>query len=107
MPELAAAARSVLDRLGAFAALDSAATQAPPGRVLRRRVHTWFDALRTLRFIHGMRELGLASLPWRVALGSADFVPSPFRAGDAPEAVCRVLSEAEAALPAQVGPALL
>jgi hypothetical protein len=106
-PELAAAARRVLDRLGAFAALDSAATQAPLGPVLRRRVHTWFDALRTLRFIHGMRELGLSSLPWRDALGSADFVPSSFRAGDSPGAVCHVLSKAEAALPAQVGPALL
>jgi hypothetical protein len=106
-PELAAAARRVLDRLGAFSALDSAVTQAPRGRILRRRIHTWFDALRTLRFIHGMRELGLSSLPWRVALGSADFVPSPFRAGDSPQAVCRVLSEAEATLPAQVGPALL
>jgi hypothetical protein len=107
VPELADAARRVLDRLSLFSALDSAATQAPPGRILRRRVHTWFDALRTLRFIHGLRELCLPSLPWRVALGSTDFLPRPFRAGDPPEAVCWALAQAEAALPAQVGPALL
>ena len=106
-PELADAARRVLERLGAFSALDSAATRAPRGRILRRRVHTWFDALRTLRFIHGMRELCLPSLPWRVALESADFLASPFRAGASAEAVRRVLAQAEVTLPAQIGPALL
>ena len=107
VPELAGAARQVLERLGVFAALQSAAIQAPAGRILRRRVHTWFDALRTLRFIHGMRDLCLPSLPWREALGAADFLQSPFCAGASPEEVCRVLAEAEATLPAQVGPALL
>ena len=77
------------------AALHGAASQAPAGRVLRRRVHTWFDALRTLRFIHGMRDLCLPSLSWRVALGSAEFLPSSLRAEASPEAICRALAEAE------------
>lgn len=107
VPELSDAARQVLERLGVFSALHSAASRAKAGRVLRRRVHTWFDALRTLRFIHGMRDLCLPSQSWRVALGSAGFLPSSFRAEASPEAVCRSLAEAEATLPAQVGPALL
>jgi hypothetical protein len=107
VPDLAAPARQVLERLGVFAALHSAASQAPAGRVLRRRVHTWFDALRTLRFIHGMRDLCLPSLFWRAALGSAEFLPSALCAEATPEAVCQALAEAEATLPAQVGPSLL
>jgi hypothetical protein len=97
----------VLSGLGAFAALASAAEQAPVGAVLRRRIHTWFDSLRSLRFVHDLRDRCLPSLPWRTALESAPFVVDPFRAGPAPDAVCRVLALAEAELPTQVGPSLL
>jgi hypothetical protein len=107
VPDIAEAAVQVLDRLGVFGALNAAVSQAPAGRVLRRRIHTWFDALRTLRFIHGMRESCLPSLPWRAALAAAEFLPAPIRTGDSAAAVCQALAETEAALPAQVGPALL
>jgi hypothetical protein len=107
VPHVAEAAVQVLSRLGVFAALNAAVTQAPAGRVLRRRIHTWFDALRTLRFIHGMRESCLPSLPWHAALAAADFLPPRMRALQAPASVCQALAETEAALPAQVGPALL
>jgi hypothetical protein len=107
VPDVAEAAVQVLGRLGVFAALNAAVTQAPAGRVLRRRIHTWFDALRTLRFIHGMRDSGLPSLPWRAALAAATFLPDRLRVGDSPASVCQALAESEAALPAQVGPALL
>ena len=80
---------------------------APAGSVLRRRVHTWFDALRTLRFIHGMREACLPSVPWRLALASASFLPESFRNTGSPDAVCQALATLEAELPAQVGPTLL
>ncbi|MEO8901553.1 MAG: hypothetical protein ABI627_08510 [Polyangiaceae bacterium] len=107
IPEHAAAARTVLERLGVFAALATAARQAPAGRVLRRRIHTWFDGLRTLRFIHGMRDACLPPVPWRQALSAAEFLDRPFRDGEAPAAVCGVLAQIEAALPALIGPALL
>ncbi len=106
-PELADAAESVLIRLGAFAALERARTQAPGGSVLRRRAHTWFDALRTLRFIHGMRDACLPSRPWRAALEGAPFLPKFVSDIDDPSAVCCRLAELEAALPSQIGPALL
>lgn len=107
IPTLAPTAREILVRLGLYSALEAAVRQAPAGPVLRRRVHTWFNALRTLRFVHGLRDRALPSLPWREALSSAELVPTPFADGPEPGAVCRVLSLAEAALPAQVGPTLL
>ncbi len=107
IPEHAPAAREVLAGLGVYAALQGAREQAPPGLVLRRRVHTWFNALRSLRFVHGMRDRGLASLAWREALRSASFLGEPFVEGGEPSAVCRALSAVEAALPPQVGPTLL
>jgi len=106
-PELAQPVEQVLSGLGTFAALTNAAGQAKPGAALRRRVHTWFDSLRSLRFVHGLRDRCLPSLPWQNALAAAPFVSSPFAAGSDPEAVCRALTLAEAVLPLQVGPSLL
>ena len=107
VPEIAAPVQQILRDLGTFAALDSAAKQAPTGAVLRRRVHTWFDSLRTLRFVHGLRDRCLPSVPWRSALASAPFVPASFGTDSEPDAVCRVLALAEAELPLRVGPSLL
>ena len=107
VPEIAEPVHELLNGLGAFAALASAAGQAPTGAVLRRRIHTWFDSLRTLRFVHGLRDRCLPSLPWRTALASAPFVSEPFGLGPEPEAVCRALALAEADLPLQVGPSLI
>jgi hypothetical protein len=107
VPGLAASAGAVLHGLGVFGALQSAAKEAPPGPVLRRRIHTWFNALRSLRFVHGLRDRCLPSLPWRDALSAASFLREPFAAGQEPSAVCHLLAMAEAALTAQVGPTLL
>ena len=107
VPELAQPVQQVLSGLGVFAALTSAAGQAPTGRVLRRRIHTWFDSLKTLRFVHGLRDRCLPSLPWRTALDSAAFVAAPFSMGTEPDAVCRLLASIEAGLPLQVGPSLI
>ena len=106
VPELAEAVIFVLEGLGVFAALASASAQAPPGAVLRRRIHTWFDALRTLRFVHGLRDRALPSPPWREALSSAAFLREPFGTGSDSGAVCRALALAERGLAEQIGPAL-
>jgi len=106
VPEIAPSVQQVLTGLGTFAALTSAAAQAPTGAVLQRRVHTWFDSLRTLRFVHGLRDRCLPSLPWRTALAAAPFVSEPLATGE-PQAICRALELSEAALPLQVGPSLL
>ena len=107
VPEIAQVVLEISSELGVLSALASAAGQAPTGPVLRRRIHTWFDSLRTLRFVHRMRDRALPSVPWREALGSARFLREPFVLGNAPEDVCRALSLLEGELPLQVGPSLL
>jgi len=107
VPEIAASVQQVLSDLGMFSALSSASSQAPKGAVLKRRVHTWFDSLRTLRFVHRLRDACLPSPPWREALGCAPFLKDPFALGDDPESICRRLTLIEAELPIQVGPSLL
>ncbi len=44
---------------------------------LPRRIHTWFDSLRTLRFLHALRDAGLPEVDWQTAFQSAPFVPGP------------------------------
>ena len=102
--ELVEPTLAVLESLKVFAALESAATEAPAGPVLRRRVHTWFDALRTLRFMHLLRDACAPSVPWRDALARAPFLREPFRDGHSPAAVLARLAQAESELPEFVGP---
>jgi len=40
----------------------------------RRQLHGWFDAFRTLKLIHRLRDTVYPSLPWREALGGAWFL---------------------------------
>jgi len=73
----------------------------------RRRVHSWFDAFRTLKLVHTLRDRCFPSVSWRVALAGAPFCgPSP--AGD-DEAFVRTrttLANAERNLPLLTGPTL-
>jgi hypothetical protein len=64
----------VLEGMGAREALARLAETAPADR-LRSRIHEWFDAFRTLKLVHGLRDGGMASLPWRDALARAPFLP--------------------------------
>jgi hypothetical protein len=70
--ENSAALQGVLDELGAWPALAQAASQCHGAPALLGRLHTWFDAFRTLKLVHGLRQRGWGSLPFRDALaGSA------------------------------------
>jgi hypothetical protein len=106
-PDLALPILAALEGLQVFSALAAAAGQARAGAALRRRIHTWFDALRTLRFIHSLRDACLPSMPWASALAGAPFIAQPFADGSSPSAVCARLALAEAALPSLVGPTLV
>ena len=61
---------------------DAAAQSAEPG-VRRRWLHDWFDAFRTLKFVHALRDTGLADVPWRQAIADAAFCRSPTGNGQA------------------------
>ena len=59
--------------MGAFEAVRKAAAEAREPAALLRRLHTWFDAFRTLKLVHALRDEGFPSLPWRQALAEAPF----------------------------------
>ncbi|HWO09853.1 MAG TPA: hypothetical protein VNN80_10250 [Polyangiaceae bacterium] len=62
-----------LDALGMPEMLREALAQAKNSVQLSRRLRVWFDALRSLRLIHALRDHCHPSLPWREALASAPF----------------------------------
>jgi len=63
-----------LEKMGAFQAMrDAIARSSGDPSTMRRHFHTWFDAFRTLKLIHALRDGGLPSLPWREALAEAPF----------------------------------
>jgi hypothetical protein len=66
---------SVLDELDARSALDAAAREAKTADARRRRVHTWFDAFRTLKVVHALRDRVAPNLPWTEAVRVAPFRP--------------------------------
>jgi hypothetical protein len=80
----------LLEGQGAFAALDVARRTRPEQRSLERHVHTWFDALRTLKLLHALRDAGLGRLPWRDALDRCG-IPQDAE----PAALCRSLESLE------------
>ncbi|HET9960646.1 MAG TPA: hypothetical protein VFQ61_39515 [Polyangiaceae bacterium] len=69
---------------------------------LARRLHTWFDALKTLRFLHHLRDAGLPERTLAEALGAA----RGWLGATDPEDPCAGLELAERRLPPEVGPTL-
>jgi hypothetical protein len=67
----------------------------------RVRVHEWFDAFRTLKFVHALRDAVHVSVPFRDALARAPFSPL---VGDDVDACRRAFADAESTTPAVFGP---
>jgi hypothetical protein len=96
-----------LERMKAFAAVRQAVERsAGDPETMLRHFHTWFDAFRTLKLIHALRDGGLRSMGWREALAEAPFTglsswtvedPEPLR--HALAAAEKKLSEAPAGVP--------
>jgi len=101
--ESSAALQEVLDELGAWPALEQAAAQCHGAPALLGRLHTWFDAFRTLKLVHGLRQRGWPSLPFRDALaGSACCTPEQARQATIDE-LRSLLQAREARRPALFG----
>lgn len=66
----AAVLAAALEELGAWSSLELAASHTRSERALRHRLHTWFDGFRTLKLVHGLRNRGLESVPFREALSA-------------------------------------
>jgi hypothetical protein len=94
---------SALDELHAFDALRDMLGASPDARVRERRLLTWFDALRTLRFIHLLEvPSGLSRLEPFAAFEMAPFCPPAPTPNDLN--ACRIaFAKAEQALPPDVG----
>lgn len=78
-----------LDGLGIAEMLPDALRQAKDTRQLSRRLDVWFDALRSLRLIHALRDRCHPSLPWRQALSEAPFLRLDTRSLDSAVAALR------------------
>jgi len=97
------AVASALDELQAFEALREMFSASPTSIVRIRRLLTWFDALRTLRFIHLVEaRAGLSRLPVLAALASAGFCPF-WRHEMTENSVRSAAFSAEQALPGDAG----
>lgn len=102
-PELRRALGEALRDLGLSEVVRDAMAQASGAR-LRRRLHTFFDGLRTLRLLHALRDAGLADVPWKEALQRAPFLPE---LGSDPSVALEALRSRERLAPRDLGPALL
>ena len=70
---------------------------------MRRHFHTWFDAFRTLKLVHALRDGGLPSMPWRQALAEAPFTGLSASTQDEPESLRRALAAEERTLAGESG----
>ncbi|MEP6768744.1 MAG: hypothetical protein ABJC61_08750 [Acidobacteriota bacterium] len=93
-----------LGKMGAFGAVRQAAAEVREPAALLRRLHTWFDAFRTLKLVHALRDEGFPSLPWRQALTEAPFTDLVSAPDDEEPETLRVrLAEKERTLPEKSG----
>jgi hypothetical protein len=97
------AVSTVLEELNVFEALREILGASPDARVRERRLFTWFDALRTLRFVHLIEvPAGLPRLPLREALERAPFITLGSDPNDV-NGIRSALFSAEQALPSDIG----
>ena len=65
--------RTALEAIGAPDAIMTAAAQSPTAAIRQKWLTDWFDAFRTLKLVHALRQTGLPDIPWFQALQNASF----------------------------------
>ncbi len=65
---------AALDSLGIAAAVEHSLAHSKREQTFVQHIHTWFDALRTLQFIHYLRDAALPSSAWRDSVAAAEFM---------------------------------
>jgi hypothetical protein len=88
----------VLGQIGAFEAVREAIAEPADATTLHHRLHRSFDAFRTRELLDGLRDGGLASLPFREALSEAPFTGLSAFPEDDLETLRRLLAEEERTL---------
>ena len=89
---------ATLEEMGAFPAMREAIARSGNPATMRRHFHTWFDAFRTLKLIHALRDGGLPSISWRQALVEAPFAGLSASTLNEPEPLRRALAAEERGL---------
>ena len=105
-PEEWEAVSSAIFGAGGHETFVAASRQASTGGARRVRLHEWFDAFRTLKFVHALRNHVWPSIPWTESLSRAPFAEGI--AGDVSgslDASRRWFAERENASPSTFGPA--
>ncbi len=88
-----------LEKMGAFPAMREAiARSSGDPKTILRHFHTWFDAFRTLKLVHALRDGGLPSPGYREALAEAPFTGLSGSTQDDPEVLRRALAAEETRL---------
>lgn len=77
----------LLRELDARPAFEAASRDAKMPAARFRRVASWFDAFRTLKLVHALRDAAYPSVPWRRALAESPFVPLVAKAAADPSGV--------------------
>jgi hypothetical protein len=93
----------VLERLGALRAVRDAIGRSKDEKGLLTRLHTWFDAFKTLKLVHALRSGGLTSIDYLQALSEAPFTGLTASTEENPETLRKALMAQEAALPRATG----
>jgi hypothetical protein len=100
--------QGALEKMGAFGAIRDAIARSHDEMTLLRHLHTWFDALKTVKLIHALRDGGFPSMGYHQALTEAPFTGLTDSIEEDTEALRRALIARErdlAGIPAGV-PAL-
>ncbi len=90
---------AALERMGAFGAIREAIARSHDQETLLRHLHTWFDALRTVKLIHALRDGGFPSIGYRQALTEAPFTGLTESVEEDPEELRKSLLAEEKKLP--------
>jgi hypothetical protein len=67
---------AALRAIGAPKALSEAAAHTHSVPTRRKRLQDWFDAFRTLKLVHALRDAGFVDVPWAEAIAAAPFCRS-------------------------------
>lgn len=73
-PDHSAKTLRALEQLEAGKAILHAIAHSQTEQAFCRHLHTWFDAFRTLKFIHLLRDQGMSSKPFEETLLTAPFI---------------------------------
>jgi hypothetical protein len=104
-PNIRQVTLSIFSDFDAKAELEAASREVRTPDARKRRIHSWFDAFRTLKFVHAVRDACHPNVPWRTALADAPFYDASPGAEDPALTLERTaFARAELALPRYEGP---